>query len=115
PTPAILISLLVKRDPACYVPAFPQQEPAGCNANQDGTLNLAGGGSLAIEGVQYAPTDNVKINGGSAGTGQVGQIWAWTIFYSGGTQINQQGAGSSGPGTMRLDGACTAPSTPCNS
>jgi Putative Flp pilus-assembly TadE/G-like len=113
PTPRILMSLLVNKDPTCFVPAFPLQEPAACDANKNKTLNLSGGGSLDVEGVQYAPTDNVEIHGGSTGTGQVGQIWAWTIFYSGGTQINQQGAGSNGPGVLRLDAACTAPGTPC--
>jgi hypothetical protein len=113
PTPPILMTLLVKKDPTCFVPAFPAQEPALCDADKNKTLNMAGGGSLAIEGVQYAPTDNIKINGGSTGVGQVGQLWVWTIFYSGGTQINQQGAGSTGAGALRLDAACTAPGTPC--
>jgi hypothetical protein len=121
PTPAILITFMVKKDTnapggsqGCVVPAYPGREPADCDATKNRTLNLAGGGSLDIEGVQYAPTDNVEIHGGSSGTGQVGQIWAWTLFYSGGTQINQEGAGSLGPGTLRLDSACTAPGTPCN-
>jgi hypothetical protein len=113
PTPPILMTLLVRKDSTCFVPAFPQPEPAACDANHNTTLNMAGGGSLDIEGVQYAPTDNIKINGGSAGIGQAGQLWVWTIFYSGGTQINQQGAGNTGPGVLRLDAACTAPGTPC--
>jgi hypothetical protein len=114
PTP-ILMTLLVKKDipPTCYVPPFPGQEPASCDADKNKTLNLSGGGSLDIEGVQYAPTDNIEIHGGSAGVGQAGQLWVWTIFYSGGTQINQEGAGSNGPGALRLDAACTAPGTPC--
>lgn len=114
PTPAVLMTLMVNKDPSCVVPAYPDQEPSSCNDNANKTLNLSGGGSLAIEGVQYAPTDNVEIHGGSTGVGQVGQIWAWTLFYSGGTQVNQQGAGSLGPGVLRLDSACTAPGTPCN-
>jgi hypothetical protein len=121
PTPHILMTLLVTKDTngpggtqGCTVPAYPGQEPNPCDASKNRTLNLAGGGSLDIEGVQYAPTDNIEIHGGSTGTGTVGQIWVWTIFYSGGTQINQEGAGSLGPGTLRLDSACTAPGTPCN-
>jgi hypothetical protein len=115
PSPAILMTLLVKPDLSCLpVPVFPALEPPACDASRNKTLNMAGSGSLDIEGVQYAPTDNVEIRGGSIGVGQVGQIWAWTIFYSGGTQINQQGAGSLGPGTLRLDAACTAPGTLCN-
>jgi hypothetical protein len=121
PTPAILITLMVKKDvdgpggtQACVVPPYPDREPDACEASHNTTLNMAGGGSLDIEGVQYAPTDNIAISGGSAGVGQVGQVWTWTMDYKGGTQINQQGAGSLGPGTLRLDSACTAPATPCN-
>jgi hypothetical protein len=112
PTP-ILMTLLVQKDPTCFVPPFPGQEPAACDADKNKTLVLAGGGSLDVEGVQYAPTDNIKITGGSSGVGQAGQLWVWTIFYAGGTQINQEGAGNNGPGALRLDAACTAPGTPC--
>jgi hypothetical protein len=120
PTPPILMTLMVNKDTngpggtqGCTIPAYPGREPDTCDAAKNKTLNLAGGGSLDVEGVQYAPTDNIEIHGGSSGTGQVGQLWAWTIFYTGGTAINQEGAGSLGPGTLRLDGACTAPGTPC--
>jgi Flp pilus assembly protein TadG len=116
PTPPLLITLLVTKDPTCFVPISPPfQEPAGCDpGTHDKTLNMAGGGSLALEGVQYAPTDNIEIHGGSSGTGQVGQIISWTLFYSGGTRINQEGPPEQGPGTLRLDAACTVPGTPCN-
>jgi hypothetical protein len=121
PTPPILLTLMVKKDTdgpggtqACIVPAYPGREPDDCDASHNTTINIAGGGSLDLEGVQYAPTDNFAISGGSTGVGQVGQVWAWTIDYKGGTQINQQGAGSNGPGVLRLDSACTAPGTPCN-
>ena len=116
PTPPLLLTLLVKKDPNCYVPTSPPfQEPSGCDpGTHNKTLNIAGGGSLALEGVQYAPTDNVEIHGGSAGARSVGQIIAYTLFYSGGTSINQEGPPFQGPGTLRFDGACTAPGTPCN-
>jgi hypothetical protein len=115
PTPPLLLTLLVLKDPDCFVPtSAPFIEPSACNAGKNKTLNLAGGGSLAVEGVQYAPTDNVEIHGGSTGTGQIGQIISWTLFYSGGTHINQEGPSNQGPGTLRLDAACTAPSTPCS-
>ena len=120
PNPPILLTLLVNKDTdgpggtqGCVVPTYPDREPDDCESSHNTTINVAGGGSLDIEGVQYAPTDNFAISGGAAGTGQVGQIWAWTIDYKGGTQINQQGSGSLGPGTLRLDSACTAPGTPC--
>jgi Flp pilus assembly protein TadG len=117
PTPAILMSILVIKDPTCFVPtAAPFQEPAGCDpgAPTNFTVNMAGGGQLDVEGVQYMPTDNVAVSGSSDGKGTVGQLVAWTISYKGDTTLNQEGAGSQGPGTLRLDAACTAPGTPCN-
>ena len=116
PTPRLLITLLVNKDPTCFVPTSPPfVEPSGCDpGTHNKTLNMAGGGSLALEGVQYAPTDNVEIHGGSTGTGQVGQIISWTLFYSGGTHINQEGPATEGPGTLRLDAACTIPGVACN-
>jgi hypothetical protein len=114
PNPPLPLTLLVIKDPSCFVPtSAPFIEPSACDANHDKTINIAGGGSLALEGVQYLPTDNVEISGGSTGTGHVGQIISWTLKYSGGTLINQEGPGSNGPGILRLDAACTAPSTPC--
>jgi hypothetical protein len=122
PTPAILMSLLVKRDTdgtggisACTVPTSGLLiEPSGCQDNNNKTISIGGGGQLDVEGVQYMPTDNIAIAGSSDGNGTVGQIVAWTVTWSGGTTINQEGAGSQGPGTLRLDAACTAPGTPCN-
>jgi len=122
PTPAILMTLLVKKDtdgsggnPGCTVPTSgPFVEPPACDANKNKTISIAGGGSLFLQGIQYMPTDNVNINGGSTGTGLVGQIIAWTLTYTGGTAINQEGATAQGPGLLRLDGACTASGTPCS-
>ena len=110
PTPHILITLYVNRDPACIVQPI---EPLGCDDNHNATINMAGGGLVALEGVQYAPSDNVKINGGSSGNGRVGQIISWTLFYSGGTHINQEGASSAGEGVLHLDEACSGGGTPC--
>jgi hypothetical protein len=75
---------------------------------------MAGGGSLGLIGVQYAPTDNVRISGGSSGTGEVGQIISWTLTYEGGTRINQHYPGTTGNGILRVDAACTAPGEPCS-
>ena len=116
PTPPLMMTVLVLKDSACYVPTPPQQliEPSGCNADKNKTLNIAGVGNLVLEGVQYMPTDNVEISGNSSANGQIGQIIAWTLKYSGGIKLNQQGPTSQGPGTLRLDAACTAPSSPCS-
>jgi hypothetical protein len=121
PTPAILMSLLVRKDTdgaggtsECVVPtSAPFIEPSGCRDGKNQTINIAGGGQLDLEGVQYMPTDNVAISGSSDGNGTVGQIISWTLTYSGGTTLNQEGAGEQGPGTLRLDAACTVPGTPC--
>lgn len=123
PTPPVIMTLLVRKDTngsggsqACVVPTSPPYiEPAQCAPSKNQTINIAGGGQLSLEGVQYLPTDNVAIAGSSDGRGTVGQIIAWTIRYSGGTTINQEGVGNEGPGILRLDAACTTPLTSCNS
>jgi Flp pilus assembly protein TadG len=116
PDPPVLMTILVKKDPDCFVPTSPPwQEPTACDASKNTTTNVAGGGGLVLEGVQYMPTDNVQVSGNSTSNGRIGQIIAWTLKYSGGTTINQEGAANEGPGILRLDAACTAPSTPCNS
>jgi hypothetical protein len=109
------MTLLVNKDPTCFVPTSPPwQEPSGCDALKDKTINLAGSGGLVLEGVQYMPTDNVEISGNSSSNGRVGQIISWTLKYSGGVRINQEGPANEGVGILRLDAACTAPTTPCN-
>jgi len=114
PTPPLILTLLVTKDPGCYVPTAPPWiEPNACDALKNKTITMAGGGSLALAGVQYAPTDNVTISGGSTGTGTVGQIIAWTLKYDGGTHIYQHYPGNTGNGILRLDSACTAPGEPC--
>lgn len=121
PTPPVLMSILVRRDTdgsggsaACVVPTTtPFIEPTACDANKNQTVSIAGNGQIVLEGAQYGPTDNMTISGNSSSNGRVGQLWAWTLKYSGGVAINQEGSTSVGPGTMRLDAACTAPGTPC--
>lgn len=115
PTPPLIMTLMVVKDPLCFVPtSAPFEEPTSCaNPNQHQTLKMAGGGSLALAGVQYAPTDNVTINGGSTGSGEVGQIISWTITYTGNTSINQHYPGTTGNGILRIDAACSAPGEPC--
>jgi Flp pilus assembly protein TadG len=121
PVPAVLMSVLVKHDTdgpggtaACVVPtSAPFIEPTACDANKNQTVNIAGNGDIVLEGAQYGPTDNMTISGNSSSNGRVGQLWAWTLKYSGGVAINQEGSTAVGPGTLRLDAACTAPGTPC--
>jgi hypothetical protein len=112
-TPAKIMTLIVQRDSRCPV-VFPY--PSSCgnvveNANK--AIDLSGGSGLYLAGVQYAPSDNVTISGNASTDGYAGQVWAWTIKYTGGSLINQEGDQEAGPGTLRLDAACTAPGTNC--
>jgi Flp pilus assembly protein TadG len=104
-------TLLVKKDAACAVQ--PPPYPAACDDQHNKTINLPGGGSLFLAGVQYAPSDHVFIGGGSSGSGFLGQIVAWTVKYDGGSQIGEIYPGNVGNGTLRLDAACTGPNTIC--
>lgn len=109
-TPPLILTIMVSPDLNCVIGTT---YPTLCDDNHNRTINLAGGTSLYLAGVQYAPSDNSVVAGGSDGNGYVGQIVSWTLRYTGGTQINQQGPEIVGPGLLRLDGACTAPGTPC--
>jgi Flp pilus assembly protein TadG len=106
PTP---MSLMVVRDLGCVVQ---QPYPAACNdgvtsgSNQNLTLKLPGGGALFVAGVQYAPSDNVKVAGNAAGTGIVGAIISWTLEYDSGF-LNQESAATDDTGVLRLDRACS--------
>jgi hypothetical protein len=112
-TPPKVMTVIVQRDTRCPV-VYPF--PSSCAnvvENQNKAIDLAGGSGLYLAGVQYAPTDNVTISGNTTAGGYVGQVWAWTITYTGGSDINQEGDQEAGPGTIRLDAACTAPGTNC--
>lgn len=105
--PEIPLTLIVRKStsPICNVQAF---EPhPNCSPPKNSTLKLAGGGTVFLAGVQYAPTDNVSFSGGSAGEGYVGQIISWTVKYSGGTTVRQVYPGDEGNGIIRLDEACS--------
>ena len=101
----LVLSLLVTKDPYC-VPVQPY--PSACRDNENNALTMAGGGAIYLAGVQYAPTDNVTFSGSSGSQGQAGRIVAWTVTYTGNTNVNQQYPGErEGNGILRLDAACT--------
>jgi len=108
-TPPTPMTLMVVPDTGCRVV---QPYPNACNDSQNKTLILPGGGALFVAGIQYAPSDNVKIAGNAAGTGIVGAIIAWTIEYDSGF-LNQESAASNEVGVLRLDRACS-PGEICN-
>jgi hypothetical protein len=105
------MTLIVRNDPVCVVGTV-DTTACGSNANQNKQLNLPGGGSIFVFHVQYAPTDNVKITGGSGSNGYLGQIWAWTVQYTGGSNVNLIGAQNPEPGVLRLATPCS-PGAPC--
>jgi predicted outer membrane repeat protein len=56
--------------------------------NGSNVIVFAAGTSLHAGGAIYAPEDNSKISGQPTGSG-VGQIVAWTLTYSGGSQVTE--------------------------
>ena len=106
------ITLIVRKDAACVV-GTTDTTACGTAANQNKQLSLPGGGSLFVFGVQYAPTDNIAITGGSGSDGFLGQIWAWTVQYTGGSNINLIGAQDPEPGVLRIATPCS-PGAACD-
>lgn len=100
--PNLLISLMVTKDPTCPVV---EPYPTGCGERN--TLDLNGGSTLHLAGVQYAPSDNILIGGASGGQGRAGRIVAWTVLYHGNADVTQAYPGADqGNGVLRLDQAC---------
>ena len=84
-TPSKMMTVIVPPDPRCpVVDPF----PASCSnmvENQNKAIDLSGGSGLYLAGVQYAPSDNITVAGNTTTGGYIGQIWAWTIVYTGGS------------------------------
>jgi hypothetical protein len=106
-----LLTLMVVPDPACVVESPP---PSACNENNNQTLKLTGGGNIFLAGVQYAPTDNATLTGGSGQDSDVGTFWAWTLEFNGGTNFNLRSANPQSSGVLRIDPACSPTVTTCN-
>lgn len=112
---AFALTIEVDRNDACFSGAIPLDNASCELSSVDTTVNLAGSGSLQVAGVVYGPSDQMSINGNSTQGGYVGQIYSWTVAYTGNfTSLNQQYPGLPKAGVLRLDSACTAPGTPCN-
>ncbi len=107
----ILMSLLVNKDPNCYVAPT---EPSNSCSTSNKTLVLPGNGNLWVAGVQYAVTDNVTVAGNrSTSTGVLGQLISWTITFNGGASLNLESAITEVNGTLRLDSACSPTVSTC--
>ena len=107
--PPIKLTLMVTLDTRCTVST---PYPLACGDGANDAIKIAGSSTLYLAGVQYMPSDNSSINS-SAATGYIGQIWAWTLKYSGGVLLTQEGVVSDEAGIMRIDTACS-PGTACN-
>jgi hypothetical protein len=103
------MTLIVQKNPACYVALT---DPCDVNPSQWRQLTLPGGSNSFVFFVQYAATDNVFITGGSGSDGYLGQIWAWTVKYTGGTRITLIGAQNPEPGVLRIATPCS-PTAAC--
>jgi Putative Flp pilus-assembly TadE/G-like len=112
-SPAKLMTVIVPPDTKCPVIYPVVATCTNFEENRNISIDLSGGSSVYLAGVQYAPSDNVSVAGNTSAQGYVGQVWAWTLVYTGGSPINMEGEPNQGPGTLRLDAACTAPGTPC--
>ena len=102
------LSIEVDRNSACFVNNVPQNADSCASS----IVNMAGSGNLEVAGVIYGPSDNMNINGNSSQVGLVGQIYSWTITYTGGSTLSQEYPGNVGNGQLRLDSACS-PGEPC--
>lgn len=109
----LVLTIEVPRDGNCFSGTTPIIS-GSCAVNQNNTVNLAGGGFLRISGIIYGPSDNMQIHGQAGQVGELGQIVSWSVTYTGGSTLNQSYPGGEELGLLRLDGACTAPGTPCS-
>jgi hypothetical protein len=110
PNPTLL-TVMVVPDPTCEVVSPP---PSACNENDNKTLNLTGGGNIYLAGVQYAPSDNANLKGGSGQESDVGAFWAWTMTFDGGTTFNLTSRIPQSAGVLRIDPACSPSVATCN-
>jgi hypothetical protein len=76
-------------------------------------LKLTGGGNIFLAGIQYAPTDNVVLKGGSSQGAEVGAMWTWTLQFTGGTVYRIQASNPQMIGNLRLVRGCS-PTEICN-
>jgi len=112
--PSTLMSIMVEPDQSCLAAPFPTLEPSNSCSNRQPQLKLPGGGSLAVTGIQYAPTDNTQVTGNSPQNGVLGQIISWTIVFSGSSTLSLEAVVGDTSGILRLDPACSPTVSVCN-
>ncbi len=106
-----LLTVMVVPDANCAVIAPPS---TACRENENQTLKLTGGGNIWLAGVQYAPSDNATLTGGSGQQSDVGAFWAWTLEFNGGTTFNLSSNKPQSAGVLRIDPACSPNVATCN-
>ena len=99
-----LITVMVEPDASCVVVSPP---PLACDEAKNSTLSLTGRGNVFLAGVQYAPSDNAVLTGGSGQASDVGAMWVWTVSFNGGSMFNLASDNPQSSGILRLDPACT--------
>jgi hypothetical protein len=80
------IAVWIRPDPNC--PATPV---ATCSDSS--VFNMGSDSGLDVKGMIFGPTDNMKISGNGSHHG-AGEIWAWTLVYTGNSQLDQIYQGS---------------------
>jgi hypothetical protein len=111
PPNSSLLTVMVERDATCVVVSPP---PMACKKGDNQTLKLTGGGSIFLAGVQFAPSDNATLTGGSGQQSDVGAFWAWTLEFNGGTAFNLRSNKPQSSGVLRIDPACSPSVALCN-
>lgn len=118
-TPPVPMTVMVQRDMNCLFTTGDSIQwtlPAACTnheENQNIAISLAGESALYLGGVQFGPTDNWTVAGGTSNIGYVGQLISWTTQYTGNSSVNQEGLVQPAAGIMRLDTVCSGPGTAC--
>lgn len=81
---------------AIWIRPVPDCDPLAASPCSDSSkvFQLAGGSGIDEQGIIYGPTDNIVLS--SANTTQAsqsGEVWAWTLTYTGQASLNQTFAG----------------------
>jgi Flp pilus assembly protein TadG len=77
------LSIWIEPNPACN-----PLQPACPDTSASTVFDIAGGAGMDVRGIIYGPTDRMKIAGNGTHHGS-GEIWAWTIEYAGGSELDQ--------------------------
>jgi hypothetical protein len=116
------LTLMVRTNDACFQPGSSPRLPVLCTtdpAANTGThvikigASSGGGGStgaalIRFGGVIWAPTDNAIIaSSWTSQQGFVGRLVVWSIQYSGGATLNEEGSQGAANGILRIDGGCS--------